>query len=161
MTYMTKGFQIRPYLSKKWILQNMTLIKFWAITVNITLASTILSIQCKMQTEQGMSLNRISEMEDWKIISVLWQRIIRKILFSSFISVQIAPEAIYFIFEILILWKKTLYKPIIYIDPSMRRLQIWALKIFWHKNLPPPPTTSIRRKKGKKSLHVIMKDCNC
>lgn len=57
MTYMTKGFQIRPYLSKKWILQNMTLIKFWAITmitVNITLASTILSIQCKMQTEQGL-----------------------------------------------------------------------------------------------------------
>lgn len=54
MTYTTKGFQILPYLSKKWILQNMTLIKFWAITVNITLASTILSIQCKMQTEQGL-----------------------------------------------------------------------------------------------------------
>lgn len=31
MTYTTKGFQILPYLSKKWILQNMTLIKFWAI----------------------------------------------------------------------------------------------------------------------------------
>lgn len=114
MTYTTKGFQILPYLSKKWILQNMTLIKFWAITVNITLGPAPLQFfqfnaKCKLNKAYNrmlcMSLNRISEMEDWKIISVLWQRIIRKILFSS-LSVQIAPEAIYFIFEILILWKK-------------------------------------------------------
>lgn len=62
MTYTTKGFQILPYLSKKWILQNMTLIKFWAITVNITLGPAPLQFfqfnaKCKLNKAYNRMFN--------------------------------------------------------------------------------------------------------